>query len=122
MKQLFAFVVFLCILLSNSCSIPNLYENDDIFVTKEQLKLRITNNSNETIYYFVVEQETAAVINWAPSLNGPSIQSGQYTIVQYSDIYVAENQAVKKGSKVIIYYWTSSLKSIYDVSGFVVEL
>ena len=65
MKQLFAFVVFSCILIFNSCSIPNLYENDDILVTKELLKLRITNNSNETIYYFIVEQETAAVINWA---------------------------------------------------------
>jgi hypothetical protein len=122
MKQLFAFVVFSCILIFNSCSIPNLYENDDILVTKELLKLRITNNSNETIYYFIVEQETAAVINWAPTLNGPSIQSGKHAIVQNSDIFVAENQTLKKGSKVIIYYWTSSLKSIYDVNGFVIEL
>jgi hypothetical protein len=119
MKKLYLFVIVLlslfCII---SCSIPNEYGNNDIFVTKGNLELKIINKSDHIIYYFIVEQSIAEVINWAPGLNGPSIQSGKHVAVKYSEIYAGENQTVKKGSKVDIYYWDSKA----DVKGTIIEL
>ena len=122
MKLLYLLVIVLLSLFSIiSCSIPNEYQNDDIFVTRGNLELKIINKSDRTIYYFIVEQNIAAIINWAPSLNSPSIQSGKYVAVKHSEIS-GENQSVKKGSKVNIYYWYAPSLSKYDIKGVVIEI
>lgn len=105
-----------------SCSIPNISENDEIIITNTNNELIINNRSNSDIYYFIVEQEIAATILWAPSLTGPNIQSGKYVVIKFSEIYAGENQTVKKGTTVIVYYWDGSLVPITNIKSIVVEL
>lgn len=123
MKKLYLLVIVLfSLFFIISCSIPNIYENDGIMITNRNNELKINNKSNNDIYYFIVEQGIATTILWAPSLTGPNIQRGKYAVIKFSEIYAGENQTVKEGSKVIIYYWDASLISITDVKSIVVEL
>jgi hypothetical protein len=122
MKQLLAAIVYLSFLSVTSCSIPNLYEDSIISYTKGNRELIITNNGNHTIYYLIVEQETAARIDWTPSLRYPNIPSRKHVVIKYSEIFTVENQLVTEGAKVIFYYWNSLMKSTDDVKYLLIKI
>ncbi len=99
--------IFLCVLpfLIVSCSNPVGISNKDLTVLVENSALKISNHSTQKVYYFTVEQNAAAKINWVAGFNGPYISVGQTAEVQFDKIY-SDNQPIRKGDKVILYYWS----------------
>jgi hypothetical protein len=69
-------------------------------------ELLMENRSTETIYYFAVEQDTAAKVTWAPcedpdTCSHASIGAGQFHRVSYTRItgYTLNDRVA------IVYYW-----------------
>ncbi len=108
-------------IVSLSCLDPITYEDDIILIVKGDSQLNIKNRGENTIYYFIVEQNTVAFIEWAPIVGETYILSGETVTVKYSEIYGLENLVINK-TKVIFYYWFESVNSIYDVKGLAIDL
>ena len=53
-------------IVSLSCLDPITFEDDTILIVKGDSQLNIINRGNNTIYYYIVEQNTASFIEWAP--------------------------------------------------------
>jgi len=100
----------------------NIYSDDTIFISKSDSQLKITNQGNNTLYYFIVEQNTVATINWAPGAGEPYILSGKTVTVKYSEIYGLKTQIVNDDTKVIFYYWIASDNSNFTVKNIVIDL
>ncbi|MEL7832954.1 hypothetical protein [Fodinibius sp. Rm-B-1B1-1] len=84
-------------------------------ISDEQLQLH--NNSVADIYYFVVEQDMAAKINWEPrSQDENRIQSGDTKLVSLSEVMEYE-----AGDTVIIYFWTSEDPESDQIKNILVE-
>ncbi|MBK7104849.1 MAG: hypothetical protein IPH62_06165 [Ignavibacteriae bacterium] len=116
-KFLFVFVI----ILFAYCSSPTEYTDKLISVEKLYDKLKITNHNNQTIYLFLVEQEIATLINWAPSFNSPKVEKYKSINIKYSEIYSGDKM-LQKGDTIIIYYWDDSNKENPKVSSKVIEL
>jgi len=117
---LYFFIIILSLLIS--CLSPTAPNENSVSVTKLDNQLKITNNSSRTIYLVVVEQEIAALINWAPNFDGPKISKNSSMIIKYSEIYNGTEEPVKSGDKVILYYWDDSDKTTPQIFSTVVEL
>ena len=113
------FVLLLFILVS--CSSPtDTTENSLSFVTLDG-QLKITNNSNQTLYLFIVERGTAAAINWAPHFNDPKVIKFDPILIDYKEIYYGD-KTVKSGDEVIVNYWDDSNKSNPNIYSKVIVL
>ncbi|MBM4170218.1 MAG: hypothetical protein FJ215_13835 [Ignavibacteria bacterium] len=80
---------------------PAPYDINGMQVRTGEISLYVTNSTGDTIRYFVVEQETAAVIFWAPTCGTINVVTGtQSKEVPYSSIpgYSAK-------SKIIFSWW-----------------
>jgi hypothetical protein len=108
-KILFSFVVLLAFLLS-SCTDPteNPNGNFDISAFAKNGSLAVTNNMSQIVYLFVVEQEYAVHINWAPSYGEPNVSAYNSILIDYSKISNGKTTPVQSGDTAIIYYWTKS--------------
>ena len=65
--------------------------------------VQLNNNSSATVYTFVVERETAAVMNWAPCTNPflcPGLAPGKEATLPYSDI-----AGYTPGARQAVVYW-----------------
>jgi len=114
------FVLLLFILVS--CSSPtDTTENSLSFVTLDG-QLKITNNSNQTLYLFIVERGTAAAINWAPHFNDPKVIKYSSTLIDYLEIYNGSEEPVKSGDEVIVNYWDGSNKTKSKIYSKVIKL
>ena len=85
----------------SSCSDLNMYSDDIIFISKGHSHLKITNQGYNTVYYFIVEQNTAAAINWAPGVGESYILSRKTVTVKYNEIYGLKTQIVNNYTKAI---------------------
>ncbi|MBL1212678.1 MAG: hypothetical protein HND52_04840 [Ignavibacteriae bacterium] len=109
MKKLsIVFIVLSIVLLISSCSSPNNPGESLLVIESLQNEIKITNNSQETIYLFVVDQEAAALINWAPFFDEPLVYSGESIFFSYEEIYNGEGRPAAKGDVIIIYFWDGS--------------
>ena len=106
----------------SSCSDLNIYSDDIIFISKGNSQLKITNQADNAVYYFIVEQNTAATINWAPGVGETYILSGKTVTVKYSEIYGLKTQIVNNYTKAIFYYWIGSDNSNFTVKNIVIDL
>ena len=120
MKKVVSFFIVLILLFS--CSSPTESTENSVSVTKMGNQLKITNNSNQTVYFFAVEQRAASLINWAPNFNGPKIIISSSTIIDYSEIYNGSKDQIETGDKVIVYYWDDTEKTNPKIYSTVVEL
>lgn len=105
LKNLIIILIFFHFFVS--CSNPTENEDSILFVDIFEDGLRITNLSAKKIYYFAVEQEFAARINWVPFFKGPGLSHWESEIIYYKDIGGLE-LPIKTGIKVLIYYWNDS--------------
>lgn len=116
-------LMFLLIsVVSLSCLDSFTYEDDIILIVKGDSQLNITNRGENTVYYFIVEQNTAASIEWAPIVGEPYLLSGETVSVKYSEIYGLKNQIMNNDTKAVFYYWGASVNSICDVKSLVIDL
>ena len=99
MKKVVSFFIVLILLFS--CSSPTESTENSVSVTKMGNQLKITNNSNQTVYFFAVEQRAASLINWAPHFDDPKIIKNSSTIINYPEIYSGSEEQLKAGDKAI---------------------
>ena len=108
MKAKIFIATAISLLIFNSCSSPNNPGESLLVIESLQNEIKITNNSEETIYLFVVDQEAAALINWAPFFDEPLVYSGKSIFYSYEEIYNGRGRSAAKGDAIIIYFWNGS--------------
>lgn len=96
------------ILLTLSLLILSGCKDDDvdltpITVTQVDSMLNLLNNTEERLYYFMVDQNTLAVINWAPS-----VSEDQANITSYGQARIPLSEVTgysDESEVIVIYYW-----------------
>ena len=102
------------------CSSPT--EIDDSLLAFPTINsIIISNTCKSTLYLFLVEQEAAAVLNWAPHFQGPKVPSDQTISIPFDEIF-CNNGSLGAGKKVIIYFWDGSNKSKPKIYSKIVQL
>ena len=72
-----------------------------IIASSSGTTLFVANRTDARIYHFIVGRETAALINWAPSLNPEnSVDRGKTARIRHDDIFRSETE-----HEVIVYWW-----------------
>jgi|SRR3990172_8358190 len=122
MKNKIFFLFVLLLFISVSCSSPTETTENSLSVEALTHQLKIVNNSNQTVYLFVVERGTAASINWAPHFNDPKVIKYSSILIDYSEIYNGTAGQVKAGDEVIVYNWNDSNKTKPEINSKVVVL
>ncbi len=123
MDTLKLFSLAIVLIVVNSCSSPDQsiipiltiyrFSDDDI---------SISNGSKRTIYLFVAEKSTAAVVDWTPHFEEPKVLPGEITVVEYTEIYNGQEEPVKEGDEIIIYYWTDEGKPHPEIHNLDIKL
>ncbi|MDN5204879.1 hypothetical protein QQ008_26040 [Fulvivirgaceae bacterium BMA10] len=98
----FTFIFLVCLLVFLSCE-KNDISPGDLEVSSHDKVLKIHNRFESEIYYFVVERNTAALINWVPRVgkNSPFVESGKTVEVNFESILGYKDDA----EEAIVYYW-----------------
>lgn len=102
-KSYLVFLLFMGSLMTACSDNPFSYQTDDIAVRVTSEGLEVLNKMDRPVYYFGVEQGTAAVILWAPI----SRPENQIKPRRKKAILFSEIAGYKNNSKVIFNYWTS---------------
>lgn len=119
MRKKITYYFVLVIIIFISCSSPSEPTENALSFESLEGHLKISNNSNKTIYLFVVER--GILINWAPHFNEPKVLKYDSILIDYSEIYKGE-EPVKSGDEVIVNFWDDSNKSKPDIYSRVVVL
>lgn len=122
MKRQKFYIIFIAIALCFSCEISTGPSAEIISIVLVNNQLRITNNSGQTLYLFLVEQDVAALILWAPHFADPNVAYGRSILIPYSEIVNGSTEPVKFGDKIIIYYWDGSDRDEPQVFSKVIQL
>ncbi len=80
---------------------PCQYDLNGVQVRTGETSLAVTNSTADTIRYFVVEQETAAVIFWAPTCGTINV----VTAAQSKEVPYSSIPGYSPKSKIIFYWW-----------------
>ena len=115
-------ILFLLFLIFSSCSTSFESLEDKVRISTTSNDIIIHNQLDERIYFFVVEQQILAVINWAPSKSGPVIKSRKSVNIPFNKIFNGKSEQVKSGDKVVVYWWTNSLQDFNDVHSEVIAI
>lgn len=98
----FYILLTLSLLIISGCKDDDVDFNP-ITVTQVDSQLNLLNNTEERLYYFIVDQNTLAVINWAPSVgeNQANIAPNGQARIPLNGItgYSDESEVI------VIYYW-----------------
>ena len=122
MNSVRTFILSLPIVLSCCINEPTETGNELLIVNSTESQLNIVNRANIALYLFIVEGEHATLINWAPGFNGLHIERKGSIVVKLKDISNGTSEPVKKGDKIIVYYWNDVNKDKPDVKLVIVEL
>ena len=111
MKRLKISPILIIISFFLSCHFPtnSTKESVTLSLTSDSMKIQI--ETLKKIYVFIVETDLAALIDWAPSFSHPSIDKGKTMEVKFSNIANGKSDPVKKGDRIIVYWWTDSYKT-----------
>lgn len=102
MKNYYKFIT--CRFLIGCSDGPVAFENDEIEVIAIGKDQRVFNKINRSIFYFVVERETASRLDWIPvSREENEIKARDGKAIPLEDIL-----GYKKGKEVLFYYWSST--------------
>lgn len=117
-KTLLLFLLLTSCLLAGCSDNPVAYKDKDIAVKITGEGLEVLNKMDRPIYYFGVDQETAAVIFWVPRSTAENeIKPLRKETIPFSDI-----AGYKEGSTVIFNFWTSQEpEEQVDVRNIVIE-
>jgi len=105
----------------SACSNPIEYEDPSVRVSVGDKALKITNIGFGRIYYFVVDRELLAVIDWGACFRGPSLSNQESVSILYEDIY-GLNEPIKSGTEVMVFYWDDSNREDPEIKIQAVEL
>lgn len=90
-------------LVAAGCSDPVGAESDILLAGISDDHLQLANRTDAPVYYFAVDNQTAAVIDWAPCTDPPQCQSvpAQATkLVLLADLHIDE-----EASHLIVFHW-----------------
>lgn len=111
-SQITISVLFVWLAIISCSDNPLAFKSDEIDVLVSKNKMTIINKTENPIFYFVVERETAAAINWVP------ISSSENEIIpqQNKQLNLNDVFGFKAGRQIIVYYWSDpnpqSIKNI----------
>ena len=112
--------ILLCVpILFISCSDV---DDHQVLVSVSDDVLIIKNISSQTVFFFAVEQECAARINWVPHFNEPNLKGGEIFTIELNSIFNCESGPVKPGDKIILYYWEKSSDGSPEIKSKVVKI
>jgi hypothetical protein len=95
--------VMLAVLSIPSCDDPAGVIQDRVEVVARLDALSIRNGRDATIYYFAIDRELAAVVDWIPCTDPetcPLIRPGDVEVVRYDDM---PGQA--RSGEVVLFWW-----------------
>lgn len=121
MKLLQCCILFLGIFFI-SCSTVFDSSTHGVRISSSSDKLTISNYTHEKIYYFVVEQQILAVLEWSPSISEPSIKSRESLKIPFSEILNGKTEPVQPGDKVVAYWWTADYQDFSDLHTEVISI
>jgi hypothetical protein len=78
--------------------------------------LEVRNNMANKIYYFLVESEFVALIDWAPEFNGPFLEAYESIIIPFTEIANGKEESVKSGDRIICYWWKVTYNENYKLN------
>ncbi len=94
---------FLSIVLLGLCSCGKDDPSGKVTAIILTNELFIKNNSSKTIYTFSGDQETFAVLGWAPSVEGQGIEAGETDREPLDDVFgYSEDTEV-----ILVHYWNA---------------
>ena len=111
------FLLAAVLFFGSSCSNVFENENDSMDARFSSENLVISNGLNETVYYAVFEQGSLAFTLWVP-LSGEDnrLKPSQTIRIKKDDIHF-----YKKGSKVVVFYWTGLNPTYESVESLVID-
>ncbi len=114
---LFACLLF-SVLLPVGCSqYPTAFSTDKVSTHVGETGISVFNKSGTSVYYFAVERELAARINWAAvSSKENEITSWDVKFVAYADIGGFERE-----KQILLYYWSAEDPSLKDIQNMVIN-
>ncbi|MCW9708039.1 hypothetical protein [Fodinibius salsisoli] len=117
MKYLLPLTLFVLAGFMISCSDnPADVKPGDIQIEATETALKVLNGGESAIYYFAVERNLAARINWAPiSEKENEIKVGQSKQISLEDL------KMKQGDQGLFYYWTAKEPKPGDIRHIIVE-
>lgn len=94
----------LCLACAVTLAACSLAGDDDGTVTASATPptLTVTNQTENTVYTFVVGREAAAQINWSPDVKGDGLPPGEQRRIRYADIFKSASE-----EEAIVYWWTA---------------
>ncbi|MEO9485451.1 MAG: hypothetical protein ABJG47_18470 [Ekhidna sp.] len=108
MKKILLLTIGIILVASYGCSNDDL--QTDVFSAKiEGDKLVLANLSGSDVFYFAVDQEELALIDWAPSVSAdqPKVSGNQTIKVPLTDISgYSDNTKV-----IIVHYWNAIVEA-----------
>ena len=122
MNRIYNLLAVLIILLLSSCNGVTENSLNEIGVSLSNKKIKIVNESDRTIYLFIVEQNYAALIDWFPGYDGLRVEPGKFIVINYQDVPNGKITSVDHGDNIIIYYWERALKNNPSIRNKVIEL
>ncbi len=108
MKSKILFVVLSFSILLTFCTLPNENNDNSLKISKTNNLLSLTNTTNRTVYLFIVEQESAGTINWAPHFEEPKILPTETLTITFNQINNNQQFQTGPGDTIIVYYWDKS--------------
>lgn len=96
-------VVVALMLMALGCSDAVGVESDLLTAEISGARLHLTNRIAEPVYYFAVDNETAAVIDWAPCTDPQqctSVPAGSTQTLRLADLHISENAA-----SLVVFHW-----------------
>lgn len=113
-------IIFVFFLALFSCTDEKIYvANDLLLVEQKGANLTLTNKSKEDFYLFMVDENTAAVIDWIPTIEGaPTLLARQTLQIPLTDV-----MGYSTDTRVIHFYFWKAIKEKGElVPGFVYSL
>lgn len=116
-------IIFLIISWSLlSCSSPTEITNTSLTIKSLDEHLEITNHHNRTIYFFLSERGSLALINWTTHFGEPNIPAYSKKIMSYENIYNSNSEPVSSGDELVITFWDDSNKNNPKINSVVIKL
>lgn len=95
--------IMLAILLAASCDDPAGVIQDKVEVIARLDAMSIRNGRDATIYYFAIDRELAATVDWVPCTNPntcPGIRPGDTEVVRYTDL-----MGKARSGEIVVFWW-----------------
>ena len=91
-------------LIALGCASPTSPQSDVLTIRARLGSFTLVNRTSESIYYFAIERQTSALVDWAPCSNPttcPRVGPNGTVTLRYADIYGYELGR----DEAVVYHW-----------------